>query len=241
MMPAATRLLLLRHGRSEWNAVRRWQGGFDSPLDHVGRRQAAAVAEELASLPMTWHGPFASTLSRAAETASIIADRLGLGAPSVDRRLAEAHAGEWEGLTPEEIEATYPGWLDQHRRPAGFEPFESVVQRATAALDDIARTPLPAHRTDAPDRDGRGHGSTAALVVSHSGLIRSVVRSLGLADTRIPNLGGVWLRASAGDRTRFEFDGVFDPVGITVSGVDAGGEDPGDQTDQADHHGGTDR
>lgn len=227
-MPARdVRLLVLRHGRSEWNAIRRWQGSFDSPLDSVGRAQAAAVADELAGLGEPWHRPVASTLGRAAETASIIATRLGLASPSLDARLTEAHAGEWEGLTPPEIEAAYPGWLAAHRRPAGFEPLDSVVARATAALRDVA--------------EGTAHGATA-LVVSHSGVIRSVVRSLGLTDTRIPNLGGVWFRLTVGDasptdRPRLVVDELFDPHGVVVSGVDAPGEDPGEQPDQPDHHG----
>lgn len=218
------RLLVLRHGRSEWNAVRRWQGSFDSPLDAVGRSQAAAVAGELARLGVTWHRPVASPLARAAETAAIVAARLGLDPPRLDARLVEAHAGEWEGMTPDAIERAYPGWLAAHRRPPGFESFESVVARATAALLDIA--------------DEGARSGASALVVSHSGLIRSVVRSLGVTDTRIPNLGGVWFRVTAagssGDRPRLVVDELFDPHGVVVSGVDAPGEDPGEQPDHAD-------
>lgn len=218
------RVLVLRHGRSEWNAVRRWQGSFDSPLDEVGRAQAAAVAGELSAMDVRWTRPVASTLSRAAETAAIIARRLGLAAPHVDERLVEAHAGEWQGLTPAEIEAAYPGWLAAHRRPPGFEPLESVAGRAVGALVDHASSV-------APDASG--------LVVSHSGLIRSVVRSLGVGDTRIPNLGGVWFRVatrSSTDRPRLVVDDLFDPHGVVVSGVDAPGEDPGDQPDQPQQH-----
>lgn len=217
-------LLVLRHGRSEWNAVRRWQGSFDSPLDEVGRVQARAVADELATLGEHWARPVASPLSRAAETAAIIATRLGLDEPIADERLVEAHAGEWQGLTPAEIEAAYPGWLAAHRRPPGFEPLDSVVARATGALVHHA-----------------GHVADGAcgLVISHSGLIRSVVRSLGVTDTRIPNLGGVWFRVATGssvDRPRLVVDHLFDPHGVVVSGVDAPGEDPGDQPDQPEQH-----
>ena len=227
MLAEDVRLLVLRHGRSEWNAVRRWQGQFDSPLDPIGRAQAVAVADELARIANRWGRPVASTLGRAAETAAIIAGRLGLEPPCLDARLVEAHAGEWQGLTPGEIESAYPGWLGAHRRPAGFEPLESVVDRATAALVDIAAT------------IDEGH---SGLVVSHSGLIRSLVRSLGLTDTRIPNLGGVWFRlepvdASSPGRPRLVVDELFDPHGVVVSGVDAPGEDPGEQPDQPDQHG----
>lgn len=231
-MPADdVRLLVLRHGRSEWNAVQRWQGSFDSPLDATGRAQAVAVADELAGFADRWSRPVASTLGRAAETAAIIAGRLGLEPPHLDARLVETHAGEWQGLTPDEIEAAYPGWLAAHRRPAGFEPLESVVDRATAALVDAAT--------------GAGTGRSG-LVVSHSGLIRSVVRSLGLTDTRIPNLGGVWFRlepvdgssdGSSAGRPRLVVDGMFELHGVVISGVDAPGEDPGEQPDQPQQHG----
>lgn len=231
-MPADdARLLVLRHGRSEWNAVRRWQGSFDSPLDPVGRAQAAAVADELGRLGVRWGRPAASTLGRAAETATIIAARIGLSTPSLDERLVEAHAGEWQGLTPDEIESRYPGWLAAHRRPAGFEPFESVVARATEALVDAAA--------------GLGAGESG-LVVSHSGVIRSVVRSVGLTDTRIPNLGGVWFRlspigGSSTVRPGLTVDDLFDPHGVVVSGVDAPGEDPGEQPDQPEYDRRTER
>lgn len=233
------RVLVLRHGRSEWNALRRWQGSFDSPLDRTGRSQAAVVAGELATMDVRWSDPVASTLTRASETAEIVAARLGLASPRLDPRLAEADAGEWQGLTPAEIEAAYPGWLAAHRRPPSFEPFESVVARATDALVEVARS-VPADST--------------GLVVSHSGLIRSVVRSLGITDTRIPNLGGVWFRVarpsspdrsspdpsslapSSSDFPRLVVDQLFDPHGVVVSGVDAPGEDPGDQPDQPERH-----
>lgn len=231
------RLLVLRHGRSEWNAVRRWQGSYDSPLDAVGRSQAAAVADELAATDIVWARPVTSTLGRAAETAEIISRRLALEPPRTDDRLVEAHAGEWQGLTPDEIEAAYPGWLAAHRRPAGFEALDSVVARATAALVDAGR---------------EVHDGHCGLVVSHSGLIRSVVRSLGLTDTRIPNLGGIWFRVvprsdssadrshvagAAFDRDRVFVDDVFDPGGVVISGVDAPGEDPGEQSDETQHDG----
>lgn len=219
---------MLRHGRSEWNARRRWQGRFDSPLDDVGRAQARAAARELARIDRAWDQPVASSLRRASETAAIVAETLGLDPPRLDERLVEADAGEWQGMTPDQIEDAYPGWLTEHRRPASFEPFESVVSRATNALLDTAG-------------NAAEHPGTTALVVSHSGVIRSVIRSLGMADTRIPNLGGVWLGVSATDRHALRFDGVFDPHGVVVSGVDTPGEDPGEQPDQPDQHGRPDR
>jgi broad specificity phosphatase PhoE len=215
-------ILVLRHGQSEWNSIRRWQGTADSPLTELGRQQAGATARLLAALRLQFPAIWTSDLRRASETAAIIARTLGLGSPTFDARLREAHAGEWEGLTPEEIELRWPGWLEAHHRPATFEPYSAVVARASDALADIA-----ARACDlAP---------AAALVVAHSGVVRSLIRHLGGTDTRIPNLGGVWFTASVTDSgADLVLGDVFDPAGVVVTGVDAPGEDPGEEADEAD-------
>lgn len=228
MLGRMTRLLLLRHGQSEWNAVRRWQGRADTPLTALGRSEAARCAAELAELP-AFDEVWASPLGRAEETAAIIVTRLGLNGVATDERLMEADAGDWQGLTADHIEQAYPGFLAAHRRPGTFESFESVVGRSTAALHDIAN----GHDGDAP-----------ILVVSHSGVLRSIVRHLGAADERIPNLGGVWVRvgSSIGDTgPGLELGDRFRPSGFAASAVDAGGEDPGEQTDQTDANRGAER
>lgn len=222
---------MLRHGQSEWNAVKRWQGTADSPLTALGREQAIETAWALAGSGVDFASVWSSDLGRARETAEIIGDALAIGAPVVDVRLREAYAGEWEGMTPNEIEARYPGWLDAHRRPDSFEPLHAVVERAVDVLHHIARV----HGADGP-----------ALVVTHSGFIRSLIRHTGREDDRVPNLGGVWLSvdppASAislhgeAPTDGIVIDDVFDPAGIVVSGVDAPGEDPGDEPDQSGAH-----
>lgn len=225
-------MLLLRHGQSEWNAARRWQGSADPPLTPLGRQQALAAADRLLDLDVEFCGPWASNLDRATSTASTIASVIGLGPTIADHRLNEASAGEWEGLTPDEIEVRYPGWLKSHRRPASFEPFEQVVGRTIISLRAIATSVE----------------STGAvpLVVTHSGVIRSLMRHLGESDTRIANLGGVWLTIdlidSAIEDSTELFDphgaldsldtagmsvrDLFNPDGIVLSGIDIPGEDP---------------
>jgi probable phosphoglycerate mutase len=215
-------ILVLRHGQSEWNSIRRWQGTADSPLTELGRQQAGATAALLLALRLEFPAIWTSDLRRASETAAIIGRTLGLGSPIFDARLREAHAGEWEGLTPEEIEVRWPGWLEAHHRPATFEPYSAVVGRATDALTAIAAR---ACDLEPP----------AALVVAHSGVVRSLIRHLGGTDTRIPNLGGVWFTASVADGgADLALGDVFDPAGVVVTGVDAPGEDPGEETDEAD-------
>ncbi|MEZ5296677.1 MAG: histidine phosphatase family protein [Ilumatobacteraceae bacterium] len=152
-------LVLVRHGQSVWNAVRRWQGTADPPLTDLGREQARAQADWLAGLDETWAGVWTSPLRRAATTAEIIATRLGLPAPIVDQRLEEAYAGDWEGMTPAEIEHDWPGYLTRNARPPSFEPDPIVRERAWSSLSDVVRAAA-----------GRG----SALVVTHSGLMRRV-------------------------------------------------------------------
>ena len=176
-----TRVLLVRHGQSEWNAVGRWQGQQDPPLTDLGRRQARSAATALGAIDAV----FASDLQRAAETATIIATELGVLPIVVDPGLRERHAGEWEGLTRAEIERDWPGYLDPPadahvgfassgpRRPPSWESDDSVLDRAVAALGRI--------------HDLIGDGD--ALVVTHGGLIYALEAHLGAPFERLANGG----------------------------------------------------
>lgn len=169
-MPPATRILVLRHGQSEWNALGKWQGQADPPLTDAGREQAYRAAELLGQFDLI----ATSDLQRAHETAAIISNTLGIGPVLIDERLRETHVGEWEGLTHDDIERDYPGYLAAHKRPPSFETEESLITRFTAAITDIAL---------------QCQGGEA-LCVAHAGVIRVMRRALGVADPRIPNLGG---------------------------------------------------
>lgn len=167
-----TRLLVLRHGQSEWNAVHRWQGHADIALDEVGVAQAARAAEVLGAFDAIW----ASDLQRARATAEIIAEAIGVGPVQVDARLRETHVGPWEGLTQREVEAGWPGYLAERRRPEGFEPYDDAAARMAASLADIAAA----------------HRGGEVLVISHGGTIRALRRLLGAPDERLANLAGCW-------------------------------------------------
>jgi broad specificity phosphatase PhoE len=238
MSSHGVRLLLIRHGQSEWNEVRRWQGLADSPLTQLGRDQAREAAEVLSvrSRDRDWvfAGAWSSGLRRASETASIIADRLGLESRTVDERLRESDAGEWEGLTPAEIERRWPGWLKANRRPKSFESFESVTSRSLDAIRNIAAT-----ASELEPRRG-----AAALVVTHSGVLRTLVRHFGEPDGRITNLGGFWMSVNVEsaisdhlDIGGLSIDDRFHSDRIVTSGVDTPGEDPGYQADEAQRQG----
>jgi broad specificity phosphatase PhoE len=209
-------LLLIRHGQSEWNAVKRWQGIADSPLTDLGRRQAKMIGRSLASDDLQFSFVASSDLSRASETAAIIAGALGLTDVISDARLREADAGPWEGMTPLEIAERWPGFLETHRRPDGFETTDSVVTRATQACFAIL------HRI-AED------GPRSAVAVTHSGFIRSLCRHLGAVDRPVPNLGGVWIRFVDDD---LHLGPPFAIDGDLVRGVDGPGEDPGEQAEE---------
>jgi probable phosphoglycerate mutase len=174
-----TRLLLARHGQSTWNAVGRWQGRADPPLSELGQRQAEAVAANLLAGPASeppvdriWSSP----LLRARESAEIIGRVLRLEV-AIDERLAEIDAGEWTGLTRAEIEEAWPGYLEEHRRPPGFESHDHLLARALEGLHEIVG-----------DHD-RLAGETV-LVVTHGGVIRVLERHLDAEDAPVPNLGG---------------------------------------------------
>ena len=170
-------LLVLRHGQSLWNIEERWQGRADIPLSEEGVRQAALAATSLGSFEIV----ASSHLERARHTASIIAEHLGIGPVEVDERLQETHVGPWEGLTRSEIEERWPGYLQERRKPDGFEGDDEILDRMTGAFLDL----------------GRRCENGTALIVSHSGVIRTLRHLLNVENPRLPNLGGSWFHVLA--------------------------------------------
>jgi broad specificity phosphatase PhoE len=135
-----TRLLLIRHGRSVWNAQGRIQGRADSPLDELGREQARRLAERLRAEAVV--ALYTSPLRRAQETADIIGRALDL--PVVpDERLQEYDVGDIAGLTWEQVVERYPDvahrWTEAQEEigipgEEGHGPFRA---RVVAVFDDI--------------------------------------------------------------------------------------------------------
>jgi probable phosphoglycerate mutase len=162
------RVILLRHGRTAWNAQRRFQGQADPPLDEVGRAQAYEVAGLVAAL----HPGLlvTSDAARAIQTAQIIGEVAELP-PIADPRLRERGLGHWEGLTREEVAVQYPDeyadWCagrDVSRR--GGESRDEVAARARAAFDELPHLPTTVLVT---------HSATAmALTNSLLGIAQSV-------------------------------------------------------------------
>ena len=191
-----TRLLVVRHGQSEWNASGRWQGQADPPLSAEGQLQAAQAGLGVGTFDAIW----ASDLQRARFTGEIIAAIIGFGPVLVDLRLRETDVGPWEGLTHDEVNLGWPDYLDNHRRPEGFEPYDDAAKRMIAAFVDIA----------AASPGGE------ILIVSHGGVIRAVRRMLGAADARMPNLSGSRFTVNGDRVTTGEF---VDLVGAAPAGT----------------------
>lgn len=144
------RLILLRHGRTAWNAQRRFQGQADPPLDEVGRAQAYEVAALVAALhPQLL---ISSDAQRATQTAAPLGEVTGL-AVQLDPRLRERSLGHWEGLTRDDVATQFPDefadWVagrDISRR--GGESRDQVAARSAAAvaeLPEVATAVLVTH------------------------------------------------------------------------------------------------
>jgi probable phosphoglycerate mutase len=166
-----TTFALVRHGQTDWNAERRLQGATDIPLNDVGRGQARDAVANLSG--HEWDAVVSSPLSRAAETASLIAEGLGLSVARHVPELTERSFGLAEGMQagPE---------LEALRIPGGFQGAESedeAAVRGLAALEALAE-------------EFRGR---RVLVVAHGTLLRvslsrAIGRSLQSIDNAVLNL-----------------------------------------------------
>lgn len=184
-----THLVLVRHGQTDWNLHGRIQGSSDIPLNGTGRRQARDAGRRLAA--ESWHAIVSSPLLRAAETARIIGEETGIDRIETDGELRERAYGAAEGLTGPEVQMRFAD-----RSVPGRESRGAVLERVRPALIRIAER----------------HPGQSVLVISHGGVIGSLVRhATGYA---WPEAGQVILNGSAhrfayrdGDIGLIEFDG----------------------------------
>jgi len=134
-------IYLVRHGETDWNAAGRWQGQSDVPLNETGREQARFTARKLADKNISVKRVYTSDLSRARETAEIIAKTLGAEV-AVKEAFREVCVGDWEGLHHAEIrrQELFPEFeLGETRAPNG-ENKREVYDRVVKALYGIAET-----------------------------------------------------------------------------------------------------
>jgi phosphoserine phosphatase len=156
-----TRILLARHGETDWNREGRWQGHSDQPLNATGIAQAKALGRRLAGERLA--AVYTSDLRRATDTAAEVSRETGLDA-ILTPGLREVDVGDLAGLDRAEAGRRYPDWYTRWRDATadgypGGERFVDLRSRALAAFDRIA------------DR----HAGETAVAVCHNGIIRAIV------------------------------------------------------------------
>jgi phosphoserine phosphatase len=154
-----TTLLLARHGETDWNRARRWQGHADRPLTDRGRAQAAALGDRLADIALD--AVYSSDLRRARETAEAVALPHALDVIELPE-LREVDVGSWEGLTRDEAESNFPDgfrlWLAGGTGWDDGETYAEMSRRVLAVVEQIASD----------------HEGGRILIVSHGGPIRAI-------------------------------------------------------------------
>jgi broad specificity phosphatase PhoE len=195
-------LICVRHGRTAWNAARRFQGQTDIPLDDEGLAQAQALAAHLRDERFDF--AFASDLNRARTTAETILGRRTV-ALELSPELREMHFGLWEGLTWDEIIARWPKLnvsgekVPMHYTAEGGESWEALCSRVDAALRAATA------RMGANDR---------ALIVSHAGVMHATVLCLTNApSTNIKFSPGGIIRARGSFAEGWELTAINETAG----------------------------
>ena len=174
----------LRHGVSEWNETKRWQGQQNPKLSAEGGKQVLDLALKLKNLELkniAFTEIWSSDLLRASQTAQIIAEQLGLEV-NIDERIKERFLSSWEGLTREKIENKWPGAIEKRNFPKDSESTKELLARTMDFLEDRITAQNLIKETD-----------SKLLVVSHGGLITCLEESLGMKWERLSNLKGRWI------------------------------------------------
>lgn len=161
-----TTILIARHGQSDWNQEKRWQGHADRPLTERGREQAQALADRVAHIELD--AVYSSDLQRARDTAAVVAESQGFKLRQRPE-LREVDVGSWSGLTRAEAEERFPEgftrWRDGYPGWKDGETYEAMTDRVLRAVDEIAAE----------------HEGGRVLVVTHGGPIRAIhAAALGL-------------------------------------------------------------
>lgn len=163
-MPGRTLVYLVRHGETPWNVERRFQGQLNVELSPAGRKQAEAVAGWLAGRPVKFSALYSSDLRRAAETAVIIGQRIGVTLV-LDPRLREINVGEWSGLLADEVEKKYPGALvEWHER------IDRFTIPGGESIPAVQKRVLEAYRALVDRHDGE-----AIVIVSHGAALSALL------------------------------------------------------------------
>lgn len=171
-------ILVARHGETQWNRERKWQGSSDIPLNEAGFAQARNLGESLRGEEIA--RIYSSDLQRAMSTAQVVSEVIGSGNISTDRRLRERGLGKFEGWKSVEV-AGFLGIPEEQAEvletdersiegAPGVEPWKSFVERVWAALSDISSSPV----------------QEKTLVVAHGGVMRAVYYALTSQEKGMP-------------------------------------------------------
>lgn len=174
-----TNLIVVRHGETEWNLGRRWQGHDDSPLTENGHEQAKAAAKAVQNLKADFI--YSSDLGRAMQTAQYLSESTQLPIKS-DSRLRERKLGVFEGLTTAQIEENYPGEYQHFKNlnpkyvVPGGESIQEKIDRSLDCFNEIATN----------------HASQTILVVTHGGILDGLFRSVVGIPIHAPRRFKIW-------------------------------------------------
>jgi probable phosphoglycerate mutase len=158
-----TTLLLIRHGQTDWNVTRRWQGHTDTPLNATGQAQAVALANRLASWPI--QTIYSSDLQRCTMTVQPLADATDLE-PILDPIWRERDVGEFSGLTGEQARSRFPevwangnlGMID----PPNGEKYLDLRARSWSAYEKVVAN----------------HPGEMVAIVTHGGVLHTLIGQL---------------------------------------------------------------
>ena len=193
----STRVIVVRHGQTAWNAATRIQGQLDIPLDETGRWQAQRLAQALARESLD--AVYSSDLGRAAQTAQAVATAAGLHLVT-DRGLRERHFGAFEGLTYDEIAARWPDESRRWRqREVDFAPGDGESLR-----DFYVRS------VGCAERIAAGHPGQTILLVAHGGVLDCLYRAAARIDLQGARS---WLLGNASINRLLYTDAGFTLVG----------------------------
>ena len=167
-----TQILLVRHGETEWNRIKKYQGQANSPLTELGVKQAQAVRDALADEAL--HAIFSSDLGRAMQTATIIAESHNITV-TPEPRLRERHLGVFQGLDKESISEKFPQEVQRYRSadpdhviPSG-ESARQRYERSMSCIRELAEA----------------YAGNTILIVTHGGVLRGTIEMvLGLPMNR---------------------------------------------------------
>lgn len=158
-----TTLLLIRHGVTDWNVAKKWQGHADIPLNETGHQQAAALAKRLAGWPLT--AVISSDLQRCTQTAVPIAAAHNLQ-PTFDPLWRERDVGDFSGFTTDEAKIRFPElWQNNYTGlvdPPNGESSTALLWRTISAYEKVLAT----------------HPGQMVAVISHGGTLHALIAHL---------------------------------------------------------------